>query len=79
MRDDLPVRQVDQRMLGVNLPDRTRKKLRVADELVGQRLEHLADELAVLARLDVDFAALSPWPLVAVRLVALQRRRAKSW
>ena len=69
---------VDDRLLGGDLARIDAEEAEVADELVGERLEHLGRRTRRLGRARVSTsAALSPVPLIGGALLALRRRQAK--
>ena len=67
--------QIEERLLAVDLAGKDAEEAQVADELVGQRLEDLADELADSVGSIVDLVGLVAGALDGRALLALHRRQ----
>ena len=78
MRGRLAGARVDERLLGGELAGEDAEEAQVADELVVERLEDLADELARLGRLERDLLGLVAAALDGRALLALQPATGRS-
>ena len=78
MRDGLAGASVEDRLLGRQLARQHADEAQVADELVVERLEHLADEIAGFARLHRHFLRLLALPLGRGPLLALRGGQGKA-